>query len=259
MIKVESLVINITDICNMECPFCLRGDRKGRKLDLSLIPKIFEGIEEVESLTITGGEPSCNADAVTAIVNYLKEHKDDIYVGGFFIATNGKEYKQELVDAVKDMFFIWLEKNYEPGHLIAGGAKGYAAFLDDMKYMFSIAVSIDKFHEPIPLENWFKYYISGVYSNAKEMDYGKTGVIARGWGDGLKNSYYKEYRELHVEKEYPSEITAGEVYVSVDGCIYGDCDMSYEMEEYNEPAGDLSENTLAEILKQKAKEMGENE
>lgn len=44
-------------------------------------------------------------EAVTAIVDYLVKEKDQIDVSGLFIATNGKEYRQELVDAVKTILF----------------------------------------------------------------------------------------------------------------------------------------------------------
>lgn len=50
-------------------------------------------------------------EAVTAIVDYLVKEKDQIDVSGLFIATNGKEYRQELVDAVKTILFYKWKKN----------------------------------------------------------------------------------------------------------------------------------------------------
>ena len=111
MTYIDVLAIHITDICNMDCKFCLRGERGERKLNLSLIPKIFDGIDQISELVITGEEPSCYVEAVTAIVDYLVKEKDQIDVSGLFIATNGKEYRQELIDAVKTVLFYKWKKN----------------------------------------------------------------------------------------------------------------------------------------------------
>lgn len=248
MIKVESLVINITDICNMSCEFCLRGDGRGRKMDLSLIPKIFEGIGEVGCLVISGGEPSCYKEAVTAIVDYLVENEGDIDINGLFIATNGKEYCQELVDAVKTMMFVYLEKQFGMYETVGGReAAYYDSVLKEVFYMFGLAVSLDEFHDPILLENWFKYRISGVYSSTKQIDYSKSGIIARGRGIGLPNAGLRKYYRMCVNKDR-DDITASEVYVTVNGKVFGDCDMSYNMEENEVPAGNLNEETLAEVI-----------
>lgn len=249
MVKIDSLVINITDICNMACDFCLRGDAGKDKIDLSLIPKIFEGIDEIGGITLTGGEPGCNIEAVTAIVDYLVEHKDDIHVKGFFMVTNGKEYHQELVDAVKTMMLLYIESDFAKTSNISGeDVKGYNALVEEEFYMFGLAVSMDDFHEPIPLTNWLKYRTSGVYSPVKEQNYQKTGIIARGKGAGFPNSYKKRYEELFVEEE-DGGITADRVYITVEGNVFADCDMSYEMETWHEPYGDLTEETLVQILK----------
>lgn len=246
---VRELVINITDICNMECEFCMRGDSGGRKLDLSLLPKIFDGIDVIDCLTITGGDPSCNVEAVTAIVDYLVRKQDGIRVDGMFIATNAKEYRQELVDAVKAMLFLYLEKAYG-ADITAAGKQSIAK---EITYKFNIAVSMDQYHEPISFTNYIKYRTSGVYSDSKEYVVSKGRVIARGRGSGIYGSREIPYREFKVEV-IDGNIETDEVYVTVEGKVFADCDMSYEMEEYNEPAGDLYEESLAEIMQRYAEE-----
>lgn len=251
---VESMVVNITDICNMECEFCLRGDRGHRKLDLELIPRMFDGIDAIETLTITGGEPSCYIKAVTAIVAYLSSNQDKIAVNGFYIVTNGKVYVQELVDAIKEMMFIYLQKQYGSTKYVAyKDSYFFNAMIEELNYQFAISVSLDKFHEPINILNYLKYRTSGIYSTIKEQDFSKGGIIERGRGTGLLGAHYREYREFSVETETDA-INVSEIYVTVEGKIFGDCDMSYEMEEYNEPAGDLYDETLAQIIQRYADE-----
>lgn len=249
MIQIESLVINITDICGMDCAFCLRGDKRGRKIDLSLIPRIFDGIDKVHSLTISGGEPGCNVEAVTVIVDYMTTHKDDLHVNGFFIATNGQGYHQELVDAVKEAAFLFAEREYGLLKTIDGTCMpGIHHEVGEISDYFGLAVSMDKFHDPIPFENWLKYYMSGVYSNSKESDFDKESVLARGYGTGIYGSIERPLLELYVQ-ESQGVITASEVYVTVDGLVFADCDMSYEMEASNEPYGDLNESPLSDIIR----------
>lgn len=254
---VYQMVINITDICDMECEFCLRGDGCGRKLDLSLIPRMFEGIDQVTYITITGGEPACYVEAVMAIVDYLADHKDEIHVEGLFIITNGKNYRQELVDAVKTLLFIHVEREYD-SETVAGSRAGiYRDALENLGYAFGIAVSMDEYHEPISLMNYLKYRTCGVYSEVKECDYSKGGVIARGRGMYIYGAHDRSYSEFSVESENGTDMEAEEVYVTVEGKVFADCDMSYDMEETYEPAGDLYEETLAQVMERYAK--GEND
>lgn len=58
---------------------------------------------------------------------------------------------------------------------------------------------------------------------------------------------YRDYRKLYVETDN-DDIIASEIYVTVEGKVYGDCDMSYEMEEYMESYGDLNETSLMNII-----------
>lgn len=255
MKRIESLVINIGDKCNMECAHCLRGDRPGRDFDLSLLPKVFRGIDEVGCVIISGGEPSCYPRAVEAITGYLAERqrRGRIQIYGMFIVTNGKKFCQALVDAVKTMLYLRMEQDYGTGYMVSGPktAGHLAADLEERAYSFGIAVSMDKFHEPINAMDYIKYKTSGVYSDSKETDY-RYGVIARGWGTGLAGSYEGPYTEFSVEVD-DGDIQADTVYITADGMVYGDCDMSYEMEDFNEPAGNLSEETLAGIMDRYAK------
>lgn len=257
MKKVRYLTINVTNICDMECEFCLRGNAKERKrLSLDLIPKIFEGISEIGCITITGGEPGCHVGAVTAIADYIVGHSDELTVYGMFIATNAKVYHEELVDAVKRMQFLLIEKCYSDDKVSGHeGARRFASILEEMSYDFGIAVSMDNYHGPIPSMNYMKYRLSGVYSEAKEFDYSKGGIISRGRGDGIPGSSYRPYREFYVEPE-DGNIVAEEVYITVDGKVFADCDMSYEMELAYEPTGDLNEEALADVIQRYADEQG---
>lgn len=257
--NIYSLVINITELCNMNCKFCLRGDGGTKKMNLDSIPNIFDGVDSISSIVISGGEPSCYVEAVTAIVDYLET--TDIDVSEFFIFTNGKEYKEELVDAVKRMKMrhvmqgargLKIQNPYIDGaenFLRTTDGKGF--YVDDYEaqYGFCIGVSLDKYHEEIPLENYLKYLYSGVYTNSKEWHGGDEFVIARGRGRDIPNASKRKYREFCITENYGEIEEVDEVYITCDGKVFSDCDMSYKMEKHHEPAGNVNEESLASIIK----------
>lgn len=100
--KVCNLILEVTRRCNMNCAHCLRGDAQNMDADPALIPKIFDGIDDIDTITFTGGEPALNTDYIKAVVDYVIEHK--IPVHGCFVATNGKIYSQELVDCMRRLW-----------------------------------------------------------------------------------------------------------------------------------------------------------
>lgn len=261
-VQVDSLIINITDLCNMNCKFCLRGDFSGRKMDLSLIPKIFDGISSIGSITITGGEPAMYEEAITAIVDYIE--KSDIDVNGFYIVTNGKVYSQVIVDCVKRVLFRYISANYKGRQIVEKIKGGYKLDtnvevplnMDDEMYAFGVSVSLDKYHDPISVENYLKYRYSGIYSHSKEQE--DVYVLARGRGENIPGARARAIREIYIEAD-EDYITTEELYVTIGGKVFADCDISYEMEEMYEPYGDLTQETLLDVILREAERSLEEE
>jgi radical SAM/CxCxxxxC motif protein YfkAB len=65
---VTSVELTITNLCNMRCEHCAVGDSltmtEGPKLPLSLILKRLDEVEHLETISITGGEPTYNEKTV---------------------------------------------------------------------------------------------------------------------------------------------------------------------------------------------------
>lgn len=103
---IRTLVINITQICNLRCVYCAAGgdgsygSKKG-KVDLEKVKNqlamFIEKVPEGESFHINflGGEPLLHPDAISSIANYVSLLKSgrDIRIE-FGITTNGT-----LIDA----------------------------------------------------------------------------------------------------------------------------------------------------------------
>lgn len=75
--KLTSVEFTVTNLCNMRCEHCAVGDAltmtEGAKLPLSFIINKLEEVEHLETISITGGEPSYSEKAVKEyIVPLLK-------------------------------------------------------------------------------------------------------------------------------------------------------------------------------------------
>ena len=71
-----------------------------------------------------------------------------------------------------------------------------STFVEDECCLFSIAVSMDRFHESIPMENYLKYLTCGFYSDSKVSNMTDSQIIPRGRGmdvaDGRNNRNISE-------------------------------------------------------------------
>lgn len=231
-IAIDDLVLEVTRRCNMCCPHCLRGEAENLDADIDLIPRIFEGVSEIGMLTFSGGEPSLNTAYITAVVDYILEH--DITVNGCFIATNAKVYASELVDCVRRLY----EANLG-GHgteVLAEHWLRLSRDEDEAPY-FSIAVSGDPYHEPVPVENLMRYRHCGFFSDIK-VDDGKY-ILDRGRGSMLANAFDRPILSLSIEADDDGEnLLVSQVYVSSNGVVAADGDLSFDDLDMLEPGDD---------------------
>jgi len=261
-LNIGTLVLGITTECNDKCKHCLRGEKGNQYMNPIILPKIFNKIDNIDTLILSGGEPSCYIKFVADISEYIV--KNDIPVNGLYIVTNGREYRQELVDAVKDVMYHYFEREYEnmmvsikydSEKCVSCHHLDY--MLEEDMYRFGISVSIDNFHSPISALNYLKYKTSGVYSVGHETDFSEGGVVARGRGENIKGSEKRDVSELYAEvyeDDYDNIVNFEQVYISVDGKVFADCDLSYKMQEEMEPYGDVNGKNLSEILEGFVKE-----
>lgn len=56
-IHIDSLIVEVTRKCNMECSHCLRGPGEETFLNPDHIEKLFSRIDTIGCITFTGGEP----------------------------------------------------------------------------------------------------------------------------------------------------------------------------------------------------------
>ena len=90
---IEHLAIEVTRKCNMKCEHCLRGAAQRKTINNTYIYKILSFIDNISSLTLTGGEPTLAMDTLEHIRECITY--SNCNVGNFYMVTNGKAINVE--------------------------------------------------------------------------------------------------------------------------------------------------------------------
>jgi len=102
--QLANLAIELTRRCNLRCEHCLRGDAQERDINAHTIDLLFKQISYVNSLTLTGGEPSLCPDLIKQVVDSCYYY--DVAVDNFYIATNGITHK-DYSDFMAQVIRLW--------------------------------------------------------------------------------------------------------------------------------------------------------
>lgn len=209
---VASLVIELTRRCQFTCEHCLRGNAQNADMTTDVIDKILDSFDRITEVTFTGGEPTLNLDVMEYFFQALKARNK--FIDGFYVATNGHDNQERLA------------------HILLN------AYMDvDAPEICGVSLSIDDFHN-----GHQSPYIRGLafYQEVKEhleQDPDKWVIKSgRAYDFGIGRPYDNNVRFSAEYTKYPDhseEITADTVYVSFDGYVYPDCDLSYEIMDEN--------------------------
>lgn len=207
---VSNLIIEVTRRCNMCCPHCLRGDAQQLDLEMEHVRRLFDKVSDIGSLTLTGGEPSLVPHVIDGIIEEAR--KRDIYIGNFYLATNGKHVSDAFLCSLIKLWSYCTENEVS-----------------------SVDLSNDGYHEYE--ESYYKRLsaLRFVHKKQKE-DYGlyddsliNTGRASQNWNkdQGRRLTLY----EIEVDEEYQSISGDGYLYLNCHGNILGACDLSYEQQD----------------------------
>lgn len=256
---VQSLVIEVTRLCNANCEHCLRGKAECGTIKESTIKNLLKNIDGISTITFSGGEPTLNLEAVEQTLKICKEL--DIYVGSIYIVTNGVKYNPNLIPLMNE----WLEYCYSCDYGTNDLSK-----LDDYleNSSFGLSLSIDKYHPKLD-ERSNLYRIVKYYNNQKEH-YGNDGINNPKYvmqeGNAKNNNSYKfggrfldKFNFQFSFEEYEEELNVDELYCNIYGEITPCCDMSYDTQRnFQKVFGNNNVNELlleAIVTKYNEKEM----
>lgn len=212
----SDVAIEVTRRCNMHCAHCLRGDAQNMDITHETIDNFLDGFGPgacIGNLLFTGGEIMLNLDAIRYTLQAVKKRK--ISVMSFYMVTNGKEVSllDELIHAAID-WYVYADDNELTG----------------------IALSHDPFHEK--LEDWGKIKrtlsaLSFFSADDKDM-YKQSDIILTDEGRAKdllgfkKRALVISFPEIYETNNGELDISGcGRLYLSSNGNIAPDCDMSY--------------------------------
>lgn len=202
---VYSAQIEVTRSCQLCCAHCLRGDSEDRVIRKKYITRFFETVNEIGTLTITGGEPTL----VPEIVQFIADEIERLHVSveQVFIRTNGQDIPLEFALAVTKL--QWLSHPQEES------------------FRSIVEVSQDKFHDSL---NWSQKerILALGYAYQKDHKFSHRDMLNEGYNFGLSTRNVKPESYLIEDDD---RVVEGYVYLNAKGYIISNCDFSYQSQE----------------------------
>lgn len=219
----------------MRCCHCLRGPQQPRTMKYEYMKEALRHVNSISSVTFTGGEPSLPSGMRT-IEEFMEIARNwHVDVGSFYIATNGKKYRQDFVALVRSLYFFCSDNEVS-----------------------AVDFSGDPHHDGYSkrlyweLHDLAEYELNGLHIGEKM--YSPEGLYTEGrcnWGPRQVSNGELVYR-IYDDNLYVSE---GELYLNCKGNVILGCDWSYASQD--DPANILcrADQLTPELIMEK----GENE
>ena len=214
---INELMLEITRRCNLECPHCLRGDAERKEMSRELLLRIFSDIDNVGTLTLTGGEPFMALDVIEDIFTVLDSK--DINIQTIWICTNGRKFNSKIKKII-NRFEYYADEVY-------------------------VKISTDKFH-PRKYNGKFEHWLLNKQERCENFYTGHHGPGTRG-EFGLSNPTLLALGRATVT--HPSRLEpmtynmidrimddddniywADLLYVNTYGDMFSECDLSFNIQ-----------------------------
>lgn len=250
-LSTHDLVLEVTRRCNMSCAHCLRGNSQDADMTPETLRRVFEIFKDVDEITFTGGEPSLNVPIINQTIDILEQN--NIHPGSFFIATNGKENVDELLQAC-DRLYKLCHDITNAKTLEYTDIRWLHKLMNREEAYGGLALSADPYHEPIPLENVLKLMSRTYFTDVKIQEFKKDPfpqLIRAGSAVFLPSELTREPYISNASASGPDCFE--QVYISSNGDILFDSDLDYANQPYYKMGSiydDDIEETLSDILSQ---------
>jgi hypothetical protein len=191
-----------------------------------VIYKIFSEVESVSMFTISGGEPSLVPEVIENIYNEIMYHK--VEIGYVYCVSNGhihNKYK-DFLEAYNNI--VNLTNDKECCVLDISRDQFHSSFWNQ-KYLYKL----NEYQEEFPFIN---------LDNRNRYIYD---VVSEGRGAKIAGSFDKVFRGVEFDED--ENMISGELYISSNGNVTLDCDMSY-INIDKKCIGNILNNSLSDIL-----------
>lgn len=241
---ISHLIIETTRKCNMACEHCLRGDAQNKNITMETLIPFLKHVNEIGTLSFSGGEPTLHLDILEQLLEYVKEHQIPVY--NFYIVTNGKTVSDRFLYLLINWYVYTINYTYEPE-------------------MSGVALSKDPFHEEIPTENIQKLRALSFFRTDKFNDFKGKSLIPKGKARNLpaekfinrsSTTEFSDYIEYEPEENL-FRFSDNDIYITVNGNIILDCDYEYEEEEKITKGNTRKMHDFFRLVKEHANKEGE--
>lgn len=197
-LSISDLIIESTRRCNMACDHCLRGKAEKLNMSKNIQETFLSQVESISTITFTGGEPSLYPQAINDFIDICEDK--NIYVDGFYIATNAKQASDEFISAILRLYLFCGDNE------ISG-----------------VDISNDQFHEnnPETVKKLQVFTFSRLKYSEQPRHFINQGFYADNFGDGRKETP----SSFEIDGNHISE---NQVSLNCEGNIIAGCDWSFE-------------------------------
>lgn len=214
-IQTNTLCIEVTRRCNMQCEHCLRGDAQNLDISESILEEIAKTIRPA-SVVFTGGEPSLNVSAIERYFQLAEQYGN--LPSSFYVATNGATSSEQM-NALALAFLKAYPKMDEPEccEVNVSGDIFHEAFKEkDHSAILRGLSFFDVMGKKHSLENDSMNWLLN------------TGRAAEN-GLGCRDTRpFSTDMDKLVTGIYQDEVCFDMLYVAANGNVVDNCDSSYE-------------------------------
>lgn len=206
-LNFTNLTIEITRKCNMKCDHCLRGRAENVDLSIENIFHLASRVKGIDTLTITGGEPSLRPYIINRLVDAFKSHK--VKVNRFYMATNASFRNMYFIETCLNLYTYCLKEDSKVEY-----SNDYFHRLnkDQVKLLSCLNFVSPRYHE------------ANYYSIEKRNTY----LLKQGrqkTGRKVKECMFGIHEDNSI-------IFLNDIYVNAHGGIINGCDWSYNNQFY---------------------------
>lgn len=249
-ITIDNLILEITRKCNMKCRHCLRGNCQNKNITKELMEKVLSQINSIHCVVFGGGEPTLNLDAISDFIEIANLY--NVEVGNFYIVTNAKVFKQRLINLCEELWNFCFDN--EISGLAISDDLFHREWRNEEKFKLNKSRYLydEEYDEPRPYVCFHKEVSdSTAYEGLIKMGRADENCIA----NRNKSVYLPYVDQQEFKDETYMNVLDGDLYISYDGRIFPDCDLSYKIIDSNKfLLGNINNESLLEIIKRLPKE-----
>lgn len=237
---VSNLVLEMTRRCNMRCSHCMRGEPQRLDMKDNVIYRTFRNINEIGTLTLTGGEPQLAVDVMERI--YQNIMMQSVRFDYFYVVTNGKSLRNRMrFMNILYKFYQWAEEPESCSLVVS----------QDQFHRWEVTPDFRHFDGMYIEEYGEKYYREHTFFHPGERKDNITHVLGEGRAIDMSvaTGPLKEQEPWEIDRDDQGDISVleNEVYISANGNVTSCCDMSFKRVD-SEAIGNITQEPLSSIV-----------